>query len=401
MHVRDSSKTKRLVSWGMYDFANSAYVLIFNSYLFPLYFRSKVFPNEEGPFLWGLAVSLSVILAVLVAPIVGYLADRWNRKLLFGSSIILAFGGMSCISLLPPTNSIAILITFLITNCAFIITLSVYDSFLPHLSSSKERDEFSGFGWGFGYLGGVLCFIGVFLIQKNTGDFSRLALGFTAVFFLFFSFLSFRLIPSTITKINKSIKAISKEYLGKTILGLLIAFWLINDVIAVVIFFTAIFATETIGLSVQVVGGILLGVQILAFPATWGAGVLARKSGQLRVVLWSIALWALIILGLTFASTTLHVIFIAFLTSLVIGTTQALMRSIYSDLLPESISGFSFGLYAIASKSSAIIGPPVFGAIAVLSGSQRIAMAVMIIPLLVGAAILTKSMMTIPRVKPE
>ena len=374
-----------LLSWSFYDFSNSAYVLIINSFFFPIFFKKIICENNSNSdFYWGLCVSISVILSILFGPLIGFVSDKKNRKNIFNISIVIIFIGLLALSFFNINLKLLYALFFILTNMFFIFSLILYDSFLPHITSKQDVSLYSAFGWGFGYIGGVACFLIILLIQKNFGQFSQINILATGIFFIIFSLPPILFLPKTKSNENIQLKETFKKFLDFKLIKLLLSFWIINDVIAVLIYFTAIYAETTLKLDMKTIGMLLLATQILAFPFTWFLGILAKRKGEVKIILISLFVWAFIILGLIFSKNLIHLIFVSFLTSLVIGTTQSILRSYYSSIIPKNIAGSSFGIFSIMSKSSALVGPLLFGAISSFTGSQKIGLLSMLFILIIG-----------------
>lgn len=387
---------KTIIGYGLYDFANSAYVLIFNAYSFPIFFKEKVWGVENGDFIWGISLSISVILAMLISPIVGLYSDNRNRSTSLRVNVVISLIGMIFLALFPVINKLLYSAFFVITNAVFIVSLSLYDSILPHISNEKDRSTVSGFSWGVGYAGGIICLIFVLLVQKAFPDYERLSFVITFIFYGVFSLLALRLFPKKYIDTGDNELPLLKNISAlkySSILFVLLAVWLINEGIDTIIFFTSLFGRETLQMEIFSLGIFLMIVQLVAFPATWYTGILAKKIGMLRVINYSMIVWVLIILGTQLVSNTYHFAIISILTGLVIGSTQSLLRSYFSVLIPKEKSSFLFGFYTIFSRFATLVGPSVFGLLAGMF-NQKVAMLSILLPLILGWYFLNKSSKT-------
>ena len=151
---------KQAISWAFYDFANSAYMLLIFSFVFPIYFKENVVGVNLGDFYWGLAISISILLGGLASPIIGAIADYDTRKkrkfILFAT---LSMIGTASLFFVKPGMLIFGLILFILTNLFFEIAQILYDSFLPHVTTKENSGKISGLGWGLGYLGGIIAML--------------------------------------------------------------------------------------------------------------------------------------------------------------------------------------------------------------------------------------------------
>ena len=376
--------------WGffLYDFANSGYVLVFGTFLFPLYVRERLFAaHPRADLIWGVSLSSAVLLAALLAPLIGYVADRVVRRTVLGlavSGVACGLVGIVALSRSAGPSPWLVIGVFVATHALYVLSVALCDSFLSHLAAATERAAVSSFGWGFGYLGGMVCLL--LVLGTGGADLDRAWLGFavTALFFVPLAVLALRLLPPQRGRAGLGLGQLARAVFDRRLGLTLGAFWLINEGIVTVLFFSALFARETLDLSIGAIGGVFVAVQLLAFPATWAIGRVAPRFGLPRTILVTIGLWCVLLIGLSQAAAPGHFVVLSLTSSLVIGSTQALMRAHYSSLYPEDASGFSFGLYTLVTKSSTLVGPASFGLVASLAGSQRVAVLTALLPLLAG-----------------
>ncbi|MEK7190277.1 MAG: MFS transporter [Patescibacteria group bacterium] len=388
---------KEAISWAFYDFANSSYALLILSFIFPIYFKEVVVGIEKGDFYWGLLVSISILIGGLLAPIIGAIADYDSRKKI--KFIIFALISMIGTAFLFFTGSNKLLLTsliFLISNIAFELAQTLYDSFLARVSTKETVGRISGMAWGLGYIGGVVAMLVFKPLYENgyAGDFEfgyKLVFPLTALFFLLFAIPSFIFIKEKAESRNKEslstlIKHGVKSVLGtiknlkqhKNIAWFLLGFYFVNDALVTFFAFTPIYARTTFGMEFKEIFILLLIVQIVAFPAATILGLLSDRKGSKKILLFTIAIWAIIIALLSVATTKTMFYILALLTALVIGSSQAIARSWLSKLVPDEKRFEFFGFNSFASKIAATTGPVLFGVISVATGNQRFAMAALI-----------------------
>ena len=389
--MTDDPDSPRRGRWGffLYDFANSGYVVVFGTFLFPIFFRDRLFPDDpRADFYWGLCVSSSVIAAGLLAPLVGHAADRLARRSVLGLCVGCVLAGvvaLSAGSTGATTAPMIIAAVFVFTHASYVLSVAVCDSYLSSLGD--DRAGVSSFAWGFGYLGGVTCLVLALIVQGASLQPHPHAFWATAVFFGLFAVLALALLPHRGGHLAIGLRQAAKLVARPNLLKTLLAFWLINEGIVTVVFFSALFGRETLQLDIRTIGGIFVAVQVLAFPGTWAMGRLANRWGTRRVIVITVAVWCALLLGLAAAQTAAHFAVVSLLSALVIGSTQALMRARYSQIYPQESSGLGFGLYALVTKSSTVVGPLVFGLVASATGSQRVAVLSTLAPLIAGAAL--------------
>lgn len=383
---------KEAVSWAFFDFANSSYSLLIMSFVFPIYFKEVIAAGSYGDFWWGFAVSLSILIGGLAAPIIGSIADydaRRKRKFIIFS--VISMIGTGALYFTGPNRLIFSLFIFVITNIFFEIAITLYDSFLVHVSSEKTAGRISGFGWGLGYIGGIAAMLAFKPLYAKgfIGDLEpvyKLTFPLTALFFFIFAMPSFLFIKEhlqikrqepllKIVKIGlantlKTLKEIKKH---KKIALFLLGFYLMNDVLVTFFSFMPIYARTTLGLSISEISLLLLIVQLIGFPSAVFFGWLSDKKGAKKILLSTIGVWCVIIVLAAIATSIQIFYIVSILTGLVVGSSQAVARSWFSRLIPKDKRCEFFGFNGFASKIAATTGPLVFGLISSITGNQRIA----------------------------
>ena len=398
---------KSQLAWASYDFANSAFHLMLPTVLFPLYFKTVLLGgNSSSDMIWSLVVSVPVLLVGLLSPFIGaYLDNKHNNRRFFilvtTLTIILNF----ILGIVSP--SMSILNTIIYATCLLCFNFSQfsYDAFLPAQKQGKGVASLSGWGWGTGYLGGIICLIPVYIIISGKvlpEDFKSYQLAFivTAVFYLIFTVPSFLFMKDNLldadSKQNNIVNPYKKVFQTLTswkenrhIFIFLIAFYLINDGLSTLVYFTSIFAATTLHMETTEILISFLFVQLVGVPATIVFCSLSEKLGYMKVFLASVVLWILLGVAFVIVSTTIQFYILSFFVGLVIGTTPAMARAIISSFLENrSDSAEIFGFNALTSRASSILGPLVFGAISSITGSQRLGLFSLVVFFSLGLALL-------------
>jgi MFS-type transporter involved in bile tolerance (Atg22 family) len=180
-----------ILPYSLFDFANSSFVLIIHAYLFPLYFKNVLMKGSpNGDAIWGSVFASSALLAAIIAPFVGAFADGRNRYSVFRVIAFLSFLSAILLGCAVGSNVVFVIVTFLIANVCFYLASNMYDSLLTIVAPPDQRPLFSGYAWGFGYVGGIICFLVVFGFQSQFGIASRLPYLITGLFYLIFGCLS-------------------------------------------------------------------------------------------------------------------------------------------------------------------------------------------------------------------
>lgn len=433
---------REITGWAMYDWANSAFsVVVVTTFLGP-YLTSLI--NAQGGILnvagyeiraaafYPFCVSISVLLQVILLPILGTLADYTNLKK--NLLLLFAYLGATATILLFFIQSNSILLgglLFIIANLSFGGAVVFYNAFLPDIAPPEKQDAVSSTGFAYGYVGGgLLLFLNLILVflmtesdllrgfcQANTWFCPiydafpkdsqlaiRISLASAGLWWLIFTFLypHQRLIqrapadtlpPGTnyISYSFKEFAASLREMKNKypRTLQFLIAYLIYNDGIQTVVSVATIFASDELGLGPDTLVGVILMIQ---FVAAFGAilfNKLAERIGAKYTVIITLIGWmGLIIYAYGFMYDTSQVWLWSFIQALVLGSSQALSRSMFAKMIPAKREAAYFSLYEISERGTSWVGPIVFAWAVQLTGSARISMLPIIAFFVIGMIIL-------------
>lgn len=376
--------------FSLYDFSNSGYVLIFQSFLFPIFLISlKQDYISNTAVLWSWTIAISTAIAIVLSPFMGKWADIRNRSIVF-AFLVLITGVTAIFTTIIFSNSIVlIIISFIIFNATFELSQTVYDSFLKNFTkSSNIITSISTFAWGFGYLGGTL-FAVVYLVFNKVGLSTNVILSLSAFMYLIISIPSILYFRKTI--VYKPIEACKFKDLLKVKPPIpwskIIIYWIIADCVGTIIYFTGLFAHSEIGIAVNTIGMLMLGTQVLAFPLTILSGKVANRIGHIRTIQLCLIVWCFILIGLFFASSLIHMILLMILVAFVIGSTQSILRAKYANNVDQENTSQGFGFYAVAQKSAAVISPLLVGAVILLTGQIRYAFIIIFVLVVIAIAL--------------
>jgi MFS transporter, UMF1 family len=424
-----STRSER-VGWYFYDWANSAFsttvISVFlGPYLTSIAETAANCPTDAGgdvvcgdrllhvlgiPIapgsLFSYALSLSVILQVFVLPVVGAIADRTHRK----KELLAAFayvGAAATIALLFLTGDRYLLgsLLFVLANIAFGASVVVYNSFLPQLAPPDRRDAVSSLGWAMGYIGGGLLLlfnlIAVIVWQDSVGkaEIARWSIVSAGVWWAAFT---------TVPLIRlRNRPAVAGEHVGggaltdgfkqlwrtlrelKTYpltLFFLLVFLVYNDGIQTVIGVASIYADKHLKLDQSVQLQTILIVQFLAFGGALLLGRIAKHYGAWKTVLGSLVLWTVVLVVAFFlpVGNAGAFMLLGAMLGIVLGGSQALSRSLFSQLIPHGKEGEYFGLYEISDKGTSWMGPLLFGITYQMTGEYTVAILSLIAFFVIG-----------------
>ncbi|HEX9611416.1 MAG TPA: MFS transporter [Gemmatimonadales bacterium] len=385
---------RRILAWCLFDFANSAYSAVIVATVFGIYYASTIVGNAEGrgDLWWGRAISLSMIGVVLTGPVLGAIADRAGlRKRFFIAFTVLCIACVALFTTLAPGMILWGFALAALANFAFESAQIYYNAYLPDIAPPARRGSVSGLGFGVGYLGSIIALlIAVPLAAAHRLDLIWLSI---AGFFAVFSIPAFVALPADRPRVTPfQFRQIARDVLAhEELRRFLLAFFVYFDGVETTIYFSGIFAAHTLGFTTPEVIKLFLAVQASALA---GALLLARPTdrwGPKRVITLTLLLWIGVSLGAYFAPTKTAFFAVAVIAGLGLGPIQAASRALMASLIPPGKEAELFGVYAMVGKSSAILGPLVFGTVShALHGNQRAAVLAVGVFFAIGLALLQR-----------
>lgn len=364
--------------------------------------------------MWGVIVSVPILISGLASPFIGAYIDRRGRKrrvfvIACLSTVALAFG----LGLAPVGMPVLAILLFSLSILCFNISQFVYNAFLPTQTFKRGFAALSGLGWGIGYLGGILCMPLAFIFVRNAtlpddyGAYQR-AFFVVAAYFFVFALPSLLYMRDEIKEVEPTVRKASpnpwvqvlatlKDWRrNKEILKFLVSFYLINDGLSTLVFFTTIFAASTLAMSFSQIMTAFLIVQAVGIPATILLCWLAERCGYKKVLLACVAIWIANAVGFLLVDSAAHLYVLSIAVGIVIGTTPAIARAIIALMVSTNNAAEVYGLHALTGRVSAVIGPLLFGVISMATGSQTIAMSSLVVFFVSGFAVLLS--VRVPRV---
>ncbi|MCL4493149.1 MAG: MFS transporter [Nitrospirae bacterium] len=391
---------KKILSWCLFDFANSSYSAVIAAVIFPVYYANRIVGNAsgQGDVWWGRAIAVSMALVAVSSPFLGGIADyaKIRKRLLFLYTVvcILAVSSLSFLHKGMVVEGFALII---LANMGMEGGLVFYNSFLPEIAGPAYQGRVSAWGFAIGYAGSIASLIlALYLINKGLLNMTWLMV---ALFFAIFSLPAFLFLPEDGKERTGVFHAAAAgfRYTGKTFRKIwsnreqkkfLIAYLIYEDGVNTVIVFSSIFAATTLHFTPTELILVYLIVQATALA---GAFLMAKPTdyrGPKNVVSLSLCLWVIVSIAAFFVIEKWHFFIVASIAGLGLGTVQAATRAFYAQFIPEGQESEYFGVYSLVGKSSAIAGPLVFGYLSSTFGSQRPAVLSIALFFLIGLAIL-------------
>jgi MFS transporter, UMF1 family len=416
---------REINGWMMYDWANSAFSTTVVTALLGPYIQALAESSSEPLRMFGTAiepgaiypaaVSLSVILQVLFLPLLGTIADHTYLK----KRMLLAFaytGAFATIMLFfvseglgaGGANGAVVLgsLLFIIANLCFGAAIVFYNSFLPQIASPDRRDDVSSRGWALGYLGGglyLLLNLVLLVVMEDTTLAVRISLAGAGLWWLVFTFLyparrlvqraperahpQVNLFVHGVRQVLSTLGELWRKY--PMTLRYLIAYLIYNDGIQTVIVVAALFAASELGVDSQTILLLVLMIQFVAFFGALLFGRLAGRIGAKKSIVISLFIWSgLVIFAYGFLYNQVQLFIMGVFVAIVLGGSQALSRSLFSQMIPPEQEAEYFGFYEISERGTSWLGTFAFALAVQLTGSQRIAIVSLIIFFVVGLLLL-------------
>lgn len=395
------SRRREVISWCLYDFANSFYAAVIIATVWAAYYANEIVGNDAGAgdLWWGRAVSASMLAVAVTSPIVGALADfvALRKRLLVLYTLVSVTGTALLATVRPGLVFYGFALT-VIANFGFEGALVFYNSYLPLLAEPERQGRLSGWGFATGYAGSLVGLAAALpLVQR--GHFG-LAFVMVACCFLAFSLPAFVALPADAPR-RKGFGQAAREGLHGTwstlkeivrrpaLRRFMLAYFVYIDGINTVIYFSSIFAAHTLGFSMSQLILVFIVVQISALAGALAWARPTDRIGPKRVILLMLMQWALVVVGAYFVIEKWQFFVLAALAGTGLGAVQSASRAFLSRMIPPERAGEFFGFYALSGKTASIVGPLVFGLVSVLSGgNQRLSVLSVLLFLVVGGSLL-------------
>jgi UMF1 family MFS transporter len=378
-------RKREVFGWAMYDFANSGYTTVVITAVFSAYFVSVVAQNAAwATFAWTAALSVSYLLILTTGPLVGAWADKHAAKkklLLLTTAGCVVFTALLYFAS-PGAVALALLLVVL-SNYFFGTGENLIAAFLPELADSQAMGRVSGWGWSFGYLGGLtalgLC---LFYILSSKGSPAShtvpVSMLITAAFFAIaatptFLFLKERATPqpqtgNPLARVMQTLRH-AREFADLRRFLLCILFY--QGGVTAVISLAAIYAEQVMKFTTQQTITLILVVNITAAAGAFGFGYLQDAIGHVRAIALTLVGWIAMVVTAFFSETHFSFWIAANLAGLCMGSSQAAGRAIVGYLAPPARLAEFFGLWGLAVKAASIFGPITYGAVTWITGGNH------------------------------
>ncbi len=378
--------------WVLYDVANSAFTLLVST-IFPIYFNSlaKDAGLSSATYLayWGYAISLSTLLVVIIAPLLGAASDKKGRKKVIFSTLVI-LGSVGCALLGFAREWLVFLVAFSVIKIIYQNTLVIYDSTLADVTTEDRYDLLSAQGYAWGYIGSCVPFILCLLLILNadkigmsTPTAMTLAFLLVGIWWLGMSTPILRAYqqkhfiaddekqPNLLKQLGHTLKQMVSD---KKIILFVVAFFFYIDGVYTIIDMSTAYGTA-LGLDSTSLLLALLVTQFVAFPSALVFGSLSKSKDPKVLITACIGAYFCIALFAVFMSTQVHFWILACCVGVFQGGIQSLSRSYFTKIIPPERSGEYFSLLDICGKGASIFGTMIMAALTQITGNQRIGVA--------------------------
>ena len=401
----EKGNKKIINAWTFYDWANSVYPLVVTTAIFPTFYQAVttqeladgstsdlisffgyILPSSA---VYSYVVGASFLIVSILSPILGGLADYWGNKKFF-LRLFCYIGAISCgsISFFDPAHIELSMISVFMASIGFWGSLVYYNAYLPEIADPIDHDKISARGFSLGYFGSSMLLITILVLIMGFGMNARWAFVLVMIWWIGFAQYTLDVLPHnskpkeagkiSIWKGLQEIKKVWDQIQDiEVIKRYLSAFFVYSMGVQTVLLMAVLFAAEEIDWGDDTNGktGLIISVLIIQFIAILGAGVfsrLSKKIGNINVLKIAVFIWFFVCAWAYTITTPVDFYITAASVGFVMGGVQALSRSTYSKMLPETTDHASFfSFYDVLEKIGIFIGMFSFGWVVQVSGSMR------------------------------
>lgn len=420
----DAPSTSRvaLVSWALYDWANSSFSAVISTFVFAAYFARQVAENEiRGTSLWGYTIGAAGLIIAVTGPLLGAVADQsGRRKPWIAVFTLICIVATALMWYIKPSHEYVLPALMLVGTATIGVEIAsiFYNAMLPDLAHHHNVGRWSGWGWGLGYAGGVASLVIAlfgfiqsdmfFDLNHATAEHVRATFVMVAVWFGVFSLPLFILTPDSdgdrkrlaqaardgMRQLADSLRHVRRY---KHLVRFFIARMIFIDGLATLFTFGGVYAAGTFNMTERDVLMFGIGLNVTAGIGAIGFAWVDDWLGSKPTI--QVSLIGLIALGtsvlLVDSRTTFWVLGLAL--GVFVGPVQAASRSYLARTAPVALRTQMFGLLALSGKATAFLGPLLVGLVTDVAGSQRVGMGVIIAFFAVGFLL----MLTVPAAKTD
>jgi len=374
---------RAIAAWTLYDFANSSFAAVVFATIYAAYYAMSVVGNAtgDGDLWWGRVISVSMAAVALSSPLLGGIADRAGiRRPLFIGFTLLSVTATALMATVKPGMVVWGFLLGVLGNVGYESALVYYNAYLPDLAPRTHQGRVSAWGFAVGYAGSIVALLAAlpFVRAQQYGG----AFLCTAALFTVFSLPAFIFLPQpapgrlgvweAARRGVGDVLATARRILAfQDLRRFMGAYFLYEDGVNTVVAFSAIFAAQTLGFPMERLIVLYIVVQISALGGALAWARPIDHLGPKRVVMITLLQWSAVVLTAYFVETATQFWVLAVVAGTGLGAVQAASRTFLASLCPEGMEAELFGFYSLCGKSSAVIGPLVFGGISHAAGGDQ------------------------------
>ncbi|MFV5689905.1 MFS transporter [Flavobacterium sp. ZT3R25] len=424
---------KLLNAWAFYDWANSVYPLVISSAVFPIFYEALFSDRNHYIDAFGFSVKNSALISfvtafaflvvALISPLLSGISDYVGNKKAF-MKFFCYLGALSCVGLywFSLENIYISLLFYFLGLIGFWGSLVFYNSYLPDIAFVEQQDQTSAKGYSYGYAGSVILLIvnlamimmpDIFGISGTKGEAAMKAMRYSfimvGIWWIVFSQYTYYYLPkgsrNTERKVSKALvfngfKELKKVWHlleeNSALKKYLVSFFIYSMAVQTVMLIATYFGAQEItwASKSESTTGLIICILLIQLVAIVGAVLTSKASqkfGNIPTLIAINCFWVLLCAAAYFITLPIHFYIMAGLVGLVMGGIQALSRSTYSKLLPETEDTASFfSFFDVSEKIGIVIGMLVYGIIDQITGSPRFAIVFLGVFFIMGVVLLKR-----------
>jgi UMF1 family MFS transporter len=390
--LNDGVRPREVFAWAMYDFANSGYTTVVLTAVFSAYFVGAVAGGAAwATFAWTAALALSSLLVMVAAPLLGAWADVHRRKrAILGAATVGCVLATSALGLVGPGDVALAVVAVIISNSFFGIGEGIIAAVLPELARPHALGRVSGWGWSFGYFGGMLTLglgLAVVLSAQARGEsaaqFVPLTMLLTALVFALACLPTFAMLrdrggapvgegPAGVRASLARLRLTWRESARFVdFRRMLVCGCLYQAGIAVVIALAAVYAEQAMKFSTLQTMMLIFVVNIAAALGAFGFGYVQDRLGHRQALALTLVGWILMVAIASLTEAVAAFWFAAAIAGLCMGSSQSCGRAMVGGFAPAGRRAEFYGLWTLAVRLAAIVGPLTYGAVTWATGGNH------------------------------
>ena len=410
---------KTINAWAFYDWANSVYPLVISTAIFPIFYESITSTKDvdgnvisdlvnffgveiKNTVLYTYVIAASFLLVIILSPILSGVADYSGSKKRF-LQFYCYLGAIATATLyfFNPQHMELSMLSLFFASLGFWNSLVFYNAYLPEVAEPKDHDKLSAKGFALGYAGASILLIACLIAIQGFGMPAKYAFVLTGVWWIGFSQITYRYLPSSQSKnpvtrkiLGNGFRELMKvgKFVRKTrrLSRFLISFFLFSMGVQTVMLIAVLFAKKEVfvGPDANTAGLIIavLLIQFIAIPGAFTFSWAAKKVGNIKTLGIALFIWSICcIYAYLFVYDEINFYILASIVGFVMGGTQSLSRSTYSKYLPETTDTASFfSFFDITEKIGIVLGMVIFGYVEASSGNMRTSVLALIVFFILG-----------------